>query len=428
VKSLIHRLGSLKIAVGLLIALLAVMAAGTIVESARGPETAGRLVYGAWWFQVLEAAFVLNVLASIADHWPWGARRTGFVFTHSALVVILAGAAVTQLFKVEGHMAIWEGEKAQQFTREGTRAGELVALPFGIRLTAFELDTYPGTERPAMFRSRVVVEDPKEGRTLPAVIQMNQELSYGGWTFFQSSYHQTPQRDQTVLAVSKDPGQPIVFVGYGLLLIGMVTVLATRISQARAGASRVPQSKLQVLGKVAVLAAGFVLAGATARAATVPDAATVSELKRLPVQHDGRVMPLDTMAREAVGSITGRSRWHFERYIERAGRYDSMIRTRLGAAGLPQDMIYLAMIESGFAQSIRSRAGAIGLWQFMPETGRRYGLAVDNWVDERRDPFMATDAAIRFLGTTARSTATTPTSRWPTAPSCAARRATTCPS
>jgi len=309
VKSLIHRLGSLKIAVGLLIALLAVMAAGTIVESARGPETAGRLVYGAWWFQVLEAAFVLNVLASIADHWPWGARRTGFVFTHSALVVILAGAAVTQLFKVEGHMAIWEGEKAQQFTREGTRAGELVALPFGIRLTAFELDTYPGTERPAMFRSRVVVEDPKEGRTLPAVIQMNQELSYGGWTFFQSSYHQTPQRDQTVLAVSKDPGQPIVFVGYGLLLIGMVTVLATRISQARAGASRVPQSKLQVLGKVAVLAAGFVLAGATARAATVPDAATVSELKRLPVQHDGRVMPLDTMAREAVGSITGRSRW-----------------------------------------------------------------------------------------------------------------------
>ena len=95
--------------------------------------------------------------------------------------------------------------------------------------------------------------------------------------------------------------------------------------------------------------------------------------------------------------FTGRSRWHFERYIERAGRYDSMIRTRLGAAGMPRDMIYLAMIESGFAQSIRSRAGAIGLWQFMPETGRRYGLAVDNWVDERRDPFLATDAAIRFL-------------------------------
>jgi membrane-bound lytic murein transglycosylase D len=93
----------------------------------------------------------------------------------------------------------------------------------------------------------------------------------------------------------------------------------------------------------------------------------------------------------------GRSRWHFERYIERAGRYDSMIRTRLAASGMPQDMIYLAMIESGFAQNIRSRAGAVGLWQFIPATGRRYGLTVDAWVDERRDPYLATDAAIRFL-------------------------------
>ena len=95
--------------------------------------------------------------------------------------------------------------------------------------------------------------------------------------------------------------------------------------------------------------------------------------------------------------FSGRARWHFEQYIERAGRYDSIIRRRLAAAGMPQDMIYLAMIESGFAQNIRSRAGAVGLWQFMPSTGRRYGLTVDAWVDERRDPYAATDAAIRFL-------------------------------
>jgi len=98
-----------------------------------------------------------------------------------------------------------------------------------------------------------------------------------------------------------------------------------------------------------------------------------------------------------VDYFTGVARWHFERYLERAGRYDSMIRTRLAAAGLPQDLIYLAMIESGFAQSIRSRAGAVGMWQFMPSTARRYGLTVDAWTDERRDPYLATDAAIRFL-------------------------------
>ena len=95
--------------------------------------------------------------------------------------------------------------------------------------------------------------------------------------------------------------------------------------------------------------------------------------------------------------FSGRARWHFERYLERQTRFDSMIRSRLAAAGLPRDMIYLAMIESGFNQNARSRAGAVGLWQFMPETGRRYGLTFDSWVDDRRDPSLATDAAVRFL-------------------------------
>ena len=98
-----------------------------------------------------------------------------------------------------------------------------------------------------------------------------------------------------------------------------------------------------------------------------------------------------------VDFFSGRARWHMERYLERLGRYDSIIRGELAAAGMPRDMIYLAMIESGFNQNARSRVGAVGLWQFMPSTARRYGLTVDAWVDERRDPFIATGAAIRFL-------------------------------
>jgi len=95
--------------------------------------------------------------------------------------------------------------------------------------------------------------------------------------------------------------------------------------------------------------------------------------------------------------FTGPARGHFEQYLTRLGRYESMIRARLAAGGLPRDMIYLAMIESGFNANARSRAGAVGMWQFMPSTGRRYGLTVDAWVDERRDPFLSTDAAVRFL-------------------------------
>jgi membrane-bound lytic murein transglycosylase D len=95
--------------------------------------------------------------------------------------------------------------------------------------------------------------------------------------------------------------------------------------------------------------------------------------------------------------FTGRARPHFEIYLSRLARYDSMIRARLREGGLPQDLVYLAMIESGMNPNAVSRSRAVGMWQFIAETGRRYGLSVDPWVDERRDPFLSTDAAVRFL-------------------------------
>ena len=73
------------------------------------------------------------------------------------------------------------------------------------------------------------------------------------------------------------------------------------------------------------------------------------------------------------------------------------MRAKLQTARMPQDMVYLAVIESGMNPMAVSRRRAVGLWQFMAGTGRRYGLAVDPWVDERRDPWRATDAAIRML-------------------------------
>jgi membrane-bound lytic murein transglycosylase D len=84
-------------------------------------------------------------------------------------------------------------------------------------------------------------------------------------------------------------------------------------------------------------------------------------------------------------------------YLKRSGRYEGMIRTKLRARGMPEDLIYLSMIESGFNPTARSPAAAVGLWQFIPDTGRRYGLRIDEYVDERRDPERSTDAALRHL-------------------------------
>src|SRR5438132_653485 len=106
-KKLLRSLASLKLAVVLLVLLLAGLAAGTILESSRGSAAAGRAVYYAGWFEALEALFLLNVLASIVLHFPWGRQRIGYLMTHGALLVILTGAAVTFVFKSEGRLSLW---------------------------------------------------------------------------------------------------------------------------------------------------------------------------------------------------------------------------------------------------------------------------------------------------------------------------------
>ena len=87
----------------------------------------------------------------------------------------------------------------------------------------------------------------------------------------------------------------------------------------------------------------------------------------------------------------------FARWLKRGGRYEGMIRTKLRDGGLPEDLTYLALIESGYDPNAYSRAAAVGMWQFMATTARSSGLRVDWWVDERRDPVRSTDAAIKFL-------------------------------
>ena len=115
----------------------------------------------------------------------------------------------------------------------------------------------------------------------------------------------------------------------------------------------------------------------------------------------GKVAPIATEnnadVKKWLDYFSNRDHERFQRFLERGERYRPMIAAVLKDQGIPFELYYQAMIESGFASLARSRAQAVGIWQFMASTGRRYGLRIDGYVDERKDPMRATIAASLYL-------------------------------
>ncbi len=117
------------------------------------------------------------------------------------------------------------------------------------------------------------------------------------------------------------------------------------------------------------------------------------EMPDIPVRWDARVVQYLEFFRDDP-----RGHAMFANLFRHSGRFRDLMRGELRQKTLPEDLVWVAMIESGFDPSARSASGACGLWQFMPETGKIYGLTVDRWLDQRYNPELATAAAADLLG------------------------------
>ena len=104
----------------------------------------------------------------------------------------------------------------------------------------------------------------------------------------------------------------------------------------------------------------------------------------------------DAIERE-IHSFQGPERDFFISSYQRSGVYKEMIIRELKSAGIPEEFVWLPLVESGFKINALSRARALGLWQFIPSTGYKFGLTRDEWIDERMDPVKSTHAAIAYL-------------------------------
>ena len=127
-------------------------------------------------------------------------------------------------------------------------------------------------------------------------------------------------------------------------------------------------------------------------AETSADAALLNQaaIEDIPLQMNSDVL-------RYIEFFTGAGRSTFERWLKRSGKYMELFRTVLQKEGLPPDLVHLVFVESGFNLNAKSYASAVGPWQFMKATSKLFGLNVNQWVDERKDPEKATVAAARYL-------------------------------
>ena len=288
----------------LILALIASMAAGTVVEMRHGNDYALSHVYGSWWFVALWALLALGIIVMMITRKSW--KRPVVCALHTSILVILLGALLTMTTGQHGEMTLKPSVATNQFTIEKHGSSRTETLPFSLTLDRFEVETYPGTHTPMDFVSYLQIHD--GGTTTNAKISMNNILKYRHYRFYQSDYD---EEGNSVLSVAHDPwGVGVTYTGYILLFIALIGMFFEKNGQFRTLLRKAS-------APAAVLFALFLTVGASLPASAANKPRTLSKesadkMGQMYVMYKGRVCPLQTLAKDFTTKLYGNA--HYRGY------------------------------------------------------------------------------------------------------------------
>ena len=205
----------------LIIVLIAVLAAGTIVEKLHGSDFARIHVYSAWWFVALWALVALLIVYMAVKCKMW--KQLAVSTLHLSILFILLGALLTMLTGQHGRMKLEPNRPNSHFFIQ-EKGGEITkhALPFSLTLDRFEIETYPDSKKPKDYISHLKVTD--GNNITETVISMNNILKHKHYRFYQSDFD---EQGNSILDVARDPwGIGVTYTGYALLFISLVALVA----------------------------------------------------------------------------------------------------------------------------------------------------------------------------------------------------------
>ena len=212
----------------LVIILIAVLAAGTVVERLHGSEYALTHVYATWWFVGLWTLMAVLMIVMAVRCRMW--KRLTICALHLSILLILLGALLTMLTGQHGKMKLEPNRPNSHFFIQ--EKGEITkeALPFSLTLDRFEIETYDDSSKPKDYVSYLRLNDDETHRD--EVISMNHILRHRHYRFYQSDYD---EQGNSILDVARDPwGIGVTYAGYALLFVALVALLIERRKAFRA--------------------------------------------------------------------------------------------------------------------------------------------------------------------------------------------------